>query len=389
MLPRPRFGRALEVGCSTGALTEALSDRADHVVAVDRSETALRAATARLADRDDIEVARLDVPGEWPAGSFDLVVVSEVGYFLSPLALDRLVERVATSLAPDGVVVLCHWRHPRRGLGPRRREGAPTLRGRDPAAPPGDVRRPRRRAPRPRHDLAGLRPVTIEHVCIVVPAHDESALLGRQLAALAVATRWARLERPELTVSTTVVLDSCTDGSAEVVGRFADVDAVEVGLGCVGLARRAGIEAARARVSGPPEHTWVACTDADSEVPAHWLAGHLELAATGAGLVLGTVSPDPGELSAGLLRRWRGRHHDLGEGHAHVYGANLGFTLAAYDAVGGFRDRTTGEDVDLVERMKAAGVSWTATSTVPVLTSGRLSGRAPAGFAEYLLSLAR
>ena len=37
--------------------------------------------------------------------------------------------------------------------------------------------------------------------------------------------------------------------------------------------------------------------------------------------------------------------------------------------------------------MKAAGVPWTATSRLPVLTSGRLLGRAPAGFAEYLLSL--
>ena len=51
---------------------------------------------------------------EWPAstaGGFDLIVVSEVGYFLSPRDLDGLVARVRTSLAPDGVVVLCHWRH--------------------------------------------------------------------------------------------------------------------------------------------------------------------------------------------------------------------------------------------------------------------------------------
>ena len=51
----------------------------------------------------------------WPAGAFDLVVVSEVGYFLSPRDLDRLVDRIATTLADDGVVVLCHWRHPVAG----------------------------------------------------------------------------------------------------------------------------------------------------------------------------------------------------------------------------------------------------------------------------------
>ena len=39
------------------------------------------------------------------------VVVSEVGYFLSPRALDRMVDRLAEGLDDDGVVVLCHWRH--------------------------------------------------------------------------------------------------------------------------------------------------------------------------------------------------------------------------------------------------------------------------------------
>ena len=47
----------------------------------------------------------------WPEGRFDLVVVSEVGYFLSPRALDRMVDRLAEGLEDDGVVVLCHWRH--------------------------------------------------------------------------------------------------------------------------------------------------------------------------------------------------------------------------------------------------------------------------------------
>jgi SAM-dependent methyltransferase len=115
-LPRPHFARVLEVGCSTGALTEALSARADKVLGIDRSETALWAARRRLTSRPGVELARLDVPVEWPTDeSFDLVVVSEVGYFLSPDALDGLVRRVATSLATDGVVVLCHWRHPVAG----------------------------------------------------------------------------------------------------------------------------------------------------------------------------------------------------------------------------------------------------------------------------------
>ena len=112
-LPRPAFARGLEVGCSTGVLTEALLDRTASLAATDSSPAALELARGRLGDRAELRL--MTAPQEWPDGSFDLVVVSEVGYFLSPGALERLVDRVATSLSPDGVVVLCHWRHPVRG----------------------------------------------------------------------------------------------------------------------------------------------------------------------------------------------------------------------------------------------------------------------------------
>lgn len=116
MLPRPTFGRAMEVGCSTGALAEALASRCGHVLAVDRSTAALAAARQRFRDHDRVRVVDLDVPHEWLQDvTFDLVVVSEVGYFMSPVALELLVDRIADSLDPDGVLVLCHWRHPIEG----------------------------------------------------------------------------------------------------------------------------------------------------------------------------------------------------------------------------------------------------------------------------------
>jgi LmbE family N-acetylglucosaminyl deacetylase/SAM-dependent methyltransferase len=115
VLPDLRFRHALEIGCSTGALSAALLERADRVLGVDRSPAALAIARRRLAHRDGVTLADLDVPAAWPEGQFDLVVVSEVGYFLSPAAVDGLVRRIASSLTPAGVVALCHWRHPVEG----------------------------------------------------------------------------------------------------------------------------------------------------------------------------------------------------------------------------------------------------------------------------------
>ncbi|GAA2175792.1 hypothetical protein GCM10009846_27050 [Agrococcus versicolor] len=114
MLPAERLGRVLEVGCSTGVTTAALARRADAVVAIDSSPAALARAAERSRELP-VTLLRGAVPATWPEGAFDLVVVSEVGYFLSPAALAGLVDRVASSLRPDGAVVLCHWRHPVRG----------------------------------------------------------------------------------------------------------------------------------------------------------------------------------------------------------------------------------------------------------------------------------
>lgn len=110
-LPQRELERALDVGCSTGVTTRALAGRCRELVAVETSAAAVVTARRRLAGLAHVSVEERRVPEEWPEGTFDLVLVSEVGYFLSPSALDRLVQRVAESLRPTGSVVLCHWRH--------------------------------------------------------------------------------------------------------------------------------------------------------------------------------------------------------------------------------------------------------------------------------------
>jgi SAM-dependent methyltransferase len=110
-LPKPHYRSGLEIGCSVGVLTALLADRCDSLLAVDAADAAVAAARQRLGGRPGIEVARMAMPQEWPAGSFDLIVVSEVGYYLAESDLHDLISKASNALESDGVLVAAHWRH--------------------------------------------------------------------------------------------------------------------------------------------------------------------------------------------------------------------------------------------------------------------------------------
>ncbi len=114
-LPREHYRSGLEVGCSIGTLTVDLADRCADLLAVDASSTALERAAERLALFPGVRTRQCTLPQEWPEGTYDLIVVSEVGYYLSPAEFGLLLEHVGASMAPDGTLVLCHWRHPVSG----------------------------------------------------------------------------------------------------------------------------------------------------------------------------------------------------------------------------------------------------------------------------------
>ncbi|MFF9365189.1 class I SAM-dependent methyltransferase [Streptomyces griseoluteus] len=126
VLPRARYRRAFEPGCSVGELTVRLAERCDAVLACDRVESAVETARGRTAGLSQVSVRRMLVPEEWPDGSFDLVVLSELLYYLDDSALDQLLERAVESLEPAGTLVTVHWNHPvaehlRTGTGVARR----------------------------------------------------------------------------------------------------------------------------------------------------------------------------------------------------------------------------------------------------------------------------
>lgn len=113
VLPQLSFDRALEVGCSVGVLTSQLADRCTSLTAMDLSCSALERARTRVPAW--VELVQGAVPVDWPAGPWDLVVLSEVLYYLSPADLQLVLDLVERDLAPGGTVVACHWRHPVEG----------------------------------------------------------------------------------------------------------------------------------------------------------------------------------------------------------------------------------------------------------------------------------
>jgi hypothetical protein len=117
-LPRPSYRSGFEPGCSIGVLSAALAGRCDRLLVADVEGSALATCRTQLAAArllDHVEVQQLQVPDEWPDGVFDLLVLSEVGYYLDSDALDRLLDRAVGSLEDGGTLLACHWRHPVAG----------------------------------------------------------------------------------------------------------------------------------------------------------------------------------------------------------------------------------------------------------------------------------
>lgn len=116
LLPKRRFHRGWELGCSTGVLTRMLAQRCELVLGTDVSPRAIAQAQAagtppNLAFECSVQ------PRQWPPGHFDLIVFSEVGYYLDAATLSTVARRLAESrdTAREGGLIACHWRHPFEG----------------------------------------------------------------------------------------------------------------------------------------------------------------------------------------------------------------------------------------------------------------------------------
>lgn len=108
-LPRDTYRSAFEIGCSIGVLTEDLAARCGSLLSVDVSERALKRARERCSHLPHVQFENMQVPGEFPEQSFDLILVSEVGYYWSHIDLLGAHLRIVEHLHPGGQVLLVHW----------------------------------------------------------------------------------------------------------------------------------------------------------------------------------------------------------------------------------------------------------------------------------------
>ena len=105
-----RYGRALETGCSIGVFTELLARHCDRLVGLDFSSRALALAGERLSGVANVKLVLGSFPEQVPSGGWDLVVCSEVLYYLDRAVLARALDWLETHLERGATVLAVSWR---------------------------------------------------------------------------------------------------------------------------------------------------------------------------------------------------------------------------------------------------------------------------------------
>jgi predicted TPR repeat methyltransferase len=110
-LPHAHYANAFEIGCSLGVLTERLAERCEKLLATDVSAAPLERARVRLAGAPHVEFRQAALPQDFPhdRSPFDLIVASEVLYFLVSDDFERAVDLLIENLTTGGHLLLVHW----------------------------------------------------------------------------------------------------------------------------------------------------------------------------------------------------------------------------------------------------------------------------------------
>lgn len=106
--------RALELGSSIGVLSAMLVAHCHQLVTIDGAPTAVAEARRRLAGAGNVQIVLGAIPEAIGPGPYDLVVASEILYYLDPDALARTFETLELTMSRGARLVAVHWRPPGR-----------------------------------------------------------------------------------------------------------------------------------------------------------------------------------------------------------------------------------------------------------------------------------
>jgi protein-L-isoaspartate O-methyltransferase len=108
-LAKSRYENVFEIGGSIGVLTAMLAEHCDSLLSIDVSETAQQRARERCQNLDNVRWQIMQMPQEYPDEMFDLIVLSEVGYYFCWDDLDKVQRIIIDRLQPNGHLLLVHW----------------------------------------------------------------------------------------------------------------------------------------------------------------------------------------------------------------------------------------------------------------------------------------
>ena len=108
-LPNLRYRSAFEIGGSIGILTKQLAARCDNLLSIDVSELAQAQAIHRCQTWPQVRFKIMQFPAQYPDEKFDLIVLSEVGYYWCLEDLIIAQKRIFNCLQPGGYLLLVHW----------------------------------------------------------------------------------------------------------------------------------------------------------------------------------------------------------------------------------------------------------------------------------------
>lgn len=108
-LTRQHYRSAFEPGCSNGALTVGLAGRTGRLTSCDIVESVVDRARERVRHLDHVHVFLASFPDFWPEHELDLVVWSEVAYYLAESSLASALRCLDERLAADGELVVVNY----------------------------------------------------------------------------------------------------------------------------------------------------------------------------------------------------------------------------------------------------------------------------------------